>query len=306
MKLSIQKNIIGKPVAKEVPGGRPYYVCNNRKVNLGYGWMNIECDWETCFELITSDGLATSAELVADHRTDDNFVSRQLCMVDIDNGMTLQELFENDFYNEFGAGFYTTASHTDDKHRFRIMFISEEPITNKEKMKKLIRGLLTIYESGDKSCKDASRIYYGVPQCVLKEKRNKILPNYIIDELVNLIELNDAKTEKIVYTPKEDQTIDEIFVEELLKRIQYKNPTFKGDYYTWRSVAWATCHAIGKMSAKHLMMRYWPKKTKECLQTLESWKTNSSPTLGTLVKLSGINSTERTLLEVQAKLRKIK
>ena len=55
MKLSINPNIIGKPP-------------KHSNIDLGYNWMNIDAEWADIFELITVDGLATSAELSNDNR----------------------------------------------------------------------------------------------------------------------------------------------------------------------------------------------------------------------------------------------
>jgi len=310
MKLSIQRYIKGKPTKEQGFNGIPYYVSNGHKVNLGYNWLNIECDWETAFELITTDGLATSAELSSDNRTDENFVSRQLVMVDIDDGMNIQELFNDEFYNEYGAGFYTTASHTDEHHRFRIMFVLEEPITDREKMKKIMRGLLMVYQSGDTVCKDAARLYYGVPNCKYKERTDKILPKVITDGLILMIsevELKEEEKLKTKFVTNEKSIVDYEFVNQLLRRISYKVGDLNGSYEQWRPIAWATCHAVGIGNAQNLMMTYWPTKTKKHMQTLKSWKPqNNSPTVGTLIKLSGITSTERQLLEIEMKLRKMK
>lgn len=308
MKLSIHPDIIGKPNKIEREGKGPLYQSNNKIINLGYGWQNIECSFEDAFELITTDGLATASELTTDNRKDENFVSRQLVMIDIDSGMTIQELFNNDFYNEYGAGFYATASHTDDKHRFRVMFVTEEPITNKETMKKIIRGLLVVFESADISCKDASRLYYGVKDCVIKEKTDKVLPTIITDGLINLIDDMQFREQlQYIQTTDYKPRPDEAYVNELLSRISMKYGDLRGSYDMWRSIAWATCHAVGIHSATQLMMTYWPTKTKKEMQTLRSWKTqNKSYTIGTLIKLSGITRTERELLELQIQLRNIK
>lgn len=308
MKLAVHSTMRGKPISVE-RDGRHFLQCNGKIINPGYGWVNIDCSWEDCFELITTDGLATSSELKDDHRNDENFVSRQLIMVDIDDGMTLQELFNDEFYNEYGAGFYTTASHTETNHRFRLMFITEHPITDRDQMKKIIRGLLFVYKSGDISCKDASRLYYGVPNCLYKERTDKILPQVIIDGLVEMIDEMDKKAEEILktkYVADYDNEVDYEFVNELLKRISYKVGSLQGDYNVWRSIAWATCSAVGIGNGQSLMMTYWPTKTKKELQTLKSWKSGKGPTVGTLIKLSGITKIERQLLETQMKLRKMK
>lgn len=295
MKLSIHPDIIGKPDRIEREGQKPYYMCNGKIINQGYGWQNIEVDsWSDAFELITTDGYATSCELSSDHREDANYVSRQICMVDIDDGMTIQELFNDDFYNEFGAGFYTTARHTDKAHRFRILFVLEEPETDCLRMRKIIRGLLETYKTADTNCKDGSRIYYGIPNCPYKESRDNILPKFITDALVEMIdridEQKDQERQKAYeYNMKEETQYDEIFIDHLLSLIRQKHHSFKGEYDEWKTVAWATCHAIGMNNAEMLMMRHWPTKTKKELNTLRDWKSDRSPGIGTLIKISGIS-----------------
>ena len=309
MKLSIHPDIRGKPIRHDRIDKTVYYTVDGKIINQGYGWMNVEVDtWLEAFELITTDGYATSCELSNDHRTEENYISRQICMVDIDDGMTIQELFNDDFYNEFGAGFYTTARHTDEAHRFRIMFVLEEPETDALRMRKIIRGLLTTYEAGDINCKDASRIYYGIPNCQIKEYRNKILPKYITDALVDMIDSFDTKSQKIqiYHNNYDDKKYDEEFVSELLSRISIKVGTLKGDYDVFKTIAWATCHTLGQHNANVLMTRYWPTKTQKEQQVIKTWNSNKSPTIGTLIKMSGISSLERQLLELQMKLRNLK
>jgi hypothetical protein len=299
--------ITGKPIRIDREGKSSLYQCNGSIVNLGYGWTNVEVDsWKDAFELITTDGYATSAELIDNHRTDDDYVSRQICMVDIDGGMTIQELFKNDFYNEFGAGFYTTARHTDEAHRFRIMFVLEEPVYDYLTMRKIIRGLLEFYETADRNCKDASRIYYGVKDCPIKECRDKILYKYITDELITMIDCIDNKPISQSYVPNTNKEYDVEFVDDLLSRISYKTGTLQGEYDLFKTIAWSVCNTIGQNNAAMLMSKYWPVKTKKEQQVFKSFNANKSPTIGTLIKLSGVNRTERDLLEISMKLRKIK
>lgn len=307
MKLSIHPDLKGKPDPHTRPDNSVYYTVNGKYVNQGYGWVNVECDWDQAYELITVDGYATSCELSSDNRCEANYISRQLVMVDIDDGMTIQELLNDDFYNEFGAGFYITKRHTDEHHRFRIMFVTEEPILDCQLMRKLIRGLLTVYKSGDTNCKDASRVYYGIPNCHIKENHGKVLSTDVIQALVEMIEQQDHIEAKQYVNTFEPTTVDETFVDELLSRINRKISNLRGEYDVWRTIAWATCHSVGINSAQSLLMKYWPDKTKKEIKTLKSWKQqHNGPTVGTLIKLSGVSSEERKLLEIQAKLRKIR
>lgn len=310
MKLSIHTDIVGKPDKIEKEGQKPYYVCKGKIINQGYGWQNVEVEsWHDAFELITVDGYATSCELSSDHREDENYISRQICMVDIDDGMTIQDLFNDDFYNEFGAGFYTTARHTDDAHRFRILFVLEEPEYDSERMRKIIRGLLEQYKTADTNCKDGSRIYYGIPNCPFKEYRENILPKYITDALIDMIDTIDEAEEKErekSYASQfqyEKEKYDETFVDELLQRIRAKVGDLHGKYDEWTTIAWATCHTVGVHNAEVLMLKHWNTKTKKELHSLRDWKPNRSPTVGTLIKLSGISKDSLRQLDLDFRAR---
>lgn len=224
MKLSIHETIRGKPA-------------KDSHVNLGYGWMNIEAEWPEVFELITVDGVATSAELTCDNRREANFVSRELLMVDIDEGMTIPELFDNEFYNLYGAGFYVTPSHTHEKPRFRIMFRLEQAETDSARLRKINRGLLHIFAAGDDACKDPTRIFYGTPDCAIKEQREQFLTNDFADILIEITNTLDAdmleRMEQASTTepaPLNDQQRQRVL--NLLKQ------TFVGSYPIWRNIGW--------------------------------------------------------------------
>jgi len=234
MKLSIHETIRGKPVQVSDASGRKWYESGGQRVSLGYGWINIEAEWPDVFELITVDGCATSAELNSNNRREDTFVSRELIMIDIDSGMTIPELFEDDFYNSYGAGFYTTPSHQDHAHRFRIMFRLEVPVTDAQKLSKLNRMLLRVFTQADAACKDATRIFYGTPGCVLKERTNNLLPHEVvdilIDELSRLEEIDMRSHSTAEHRPLNDAQRQRVL--DLLKQ------SYVGSYPVWRNIAW--------------------------------------------------------------------
>lgn len=224
MKLSINPNIVGKPA-------------KGSNVNLGYGWVTIEADWADVFKLITEDGYPTSAALTSENRKEANFESRQLLMVDIDSGMTIPELLENEFYNTYGAGFYATPSFTAELHKFRICFILEQAETDSSRLRKINRGLLKVFEQADEACKDPCRIFYGNPGCVLAECTDKLLTNAAVAVLIELVEEQDreqaqqmtefANTE---YPPLTDARKQKI--------ITLLRGCFVGQYAIWRNIGW--------------------------------------------------------------------
>lgn len=151
---------------------------------LGDGWKPFTGTLQEVFDIITVQGRAFSSLLKGSHRCDTEFLSRQLFAVDIDKGMTVAELLKNDAYLDYGAGYYTTARHTEEANRFRVLFVTEEPITDAEEARLLFRSLLTDWDAADKSCKEASRIFYGVPNCPSKEITDRTMSAEVVRGLL--------------------------------------------------------------------------------------------------------------------------
>lgn len=204
--------------------------------NLGYGWMNIETTWPEAFELITVDGLATSAELTSDNRREANFASRQLLMVDVDGGMTIPDLLDDAFYTEYGAGFYATHSFKPEHHKFRICFILEQAETNAGRLRKIIRGLLQVYPAGDEACKDPVRLFYGNPNCELKHRTDRLLTNDIVEQLIAIVEEQDrASAEAMTHYTGPVPVLNDAQKQRILDLLKQ---TYVGSYPIWRNVGW--------------------------------------------------------------------
>ena len=144
MLLSINTNIVNKPADKS-RHGTPF-----NSVDL------------TVDELIhhITEGHAYSAQFRGAKRKSENFVATGILAVDIDRGMTLAEAIELPYLKFFASFIHTTATHTDQNNRFRIVFELEEPITDAVQYRKAITGLIDKF-GGDRSTKDAARFFYG-------------------------------------------------------------------------------------------------------------------------------------------------
>jgi len=224
MKLSVNPKIIGKPA-------------KGSNVNLGFGWVTIEAEWTDVFKLITEDGYPTSAALSSDNRKEANFVSRQLLMVDIDSGMTIPELLDNEFYNTYGAGFYATPSFTAELHKFRICFVLEQAETDSGRLRKINRGLLKVFEQADEACKDPCRIFYGNPGCLLAECTDKLLTNEAVEVLIQIVEEQDAEqaAEMAEYANTEYPPLTDARRQKILTLLR---GCFVGQYAIWRNIGW--------------------------------------------------------------------
>jgi Primase C terminal 2 (PriCT-2) len=284
MKLAINPKIIGKARQVEVPNDRPYYECQGVRVNLGWGWTNIEADWPDVFELITVDGYATSAELASDHRDDANFVSRELLMVDIDSGMTIEELLDNDWYNKYGAGFYATPSYRDDAPRFRILFRLAQPETDSQRLRKINRGLLALFSQADQACKDPTRIFYGTPNCLIKERKEELLTNDFAETLIQVIETLDAEQQAERTDP---QDYPEMTDSRRRRIIDLLRQTYVGNYPTWRNVAWGLKQGgFGLQDFQYVTTGMMSRKTAQDAATVwNAGAPDGDVTMGTVIHL---------------------
>jgi hypothetical protein len=148
------------------------------------------------------------------------------------------------------------------------------------------------------------REYFWIQKPSMQQIRE--IPDDVLAHWLKLLYQDMTKYDNTQVKEYETQTVDEEYVNKLLERIKYKVGELKGDYDVWRTIAWATCSAIGINSAKMLMQYYWPYKTNKEMTTLMSWRNGVGPKLGTLIKLSGMSSAEKQILELEMKLRRMK
>lgn len=225
MKISIHPSIKGKP---------------SKDFKFPYdGWANIDASIEDIFALITEDGYATSAELIEGGiRGNNRFKSRQLFPVDIDDGMTITDLFANDFYNDYGCGFYASPSFTMEHHKFRILFQTETPITNPEWARLLFIGLIRKF-GGDAQCKDSARLFYGNPNCEeIKELRPEvILPDMIVADII-AEELEILEANRVVHEPVHYEAMNDEQKERIVDLLCQVNMRYSGMYADWIKLGW--------------------------------------------------------------------
>lgn len=115
-------------------------------------------------------------------RKQSNFVASGFLAVDIDHGLTVQNALDDDFVQRYASILYTTASHTEDFPRFRIVFELEVTINDAVKMRNALTGLILRF-GGDAACKDACHMFYGSTTSTPIVIGN-ILPEQQVDEMV--------------------------------------------------------------------------------------------------------------------------
>lgn len=225
MKLSINPLIKGKIDKTLVP-----------QIESLNAWTGIDTTAEEIFELITVDGYATTCELHGGNRKEHNYCTRQLFMVDVDGGMTIEELLADDFYNRYSAGFYATSSFTPELHKFRILFITPEPVISAYISRKIIRGLRKVYPKSDAACVDPARLFYGCVNCEIKEWRGTVIPTDVLDVLIEVVDDEDRqREEELAKQPVVEYTMTD---ERRAKILELLHGCFIGEYNQWRNIGW--------------------------------------------------------------------
>jgi hypothetical protein len=125
----------------------------------------------TVGQLITTitEGHAYTAQH-AKYRKADNFICGQHVGLDFDTGdyqSSIEYLMDDEFIVNNASFIHTTASHTPDAPRSRVVFLLERPIYNREKYALLTEAFANTYAktSADPSCKDPVRIFFGAEDC---------------------------------------------------------------------------------------------------------------------------------------------
>ncbi|MDR1629168.1 MAG: DUF3987 domain-containing protein [Oscillospiraceae bacterium] len=96
-----------------------------------------------------------------------NWISQQLFMVDIDNNanlpyLTPERAMEICKDNKLSLAFYYFSfSHSKDKPKFRLCFITDEIIKDETTRNNIMQTLISYFPQSDRSCKNADRFFYG-------------------------------------------------------------------------------------------------------------------------------------------------
>lgn len=98
----------------------------------------------------------------------DNFICAQHIAVDMDTEdrrSTIDVLSANTFVRTYAALIHTTASHTPEAPRARVIFLLDQPIADAAAYQAAAKFLVSQFPGADQACSDASRFFYGAKNC---------------------------------------------------------------------------------------------------------------------------------------------
>ena len=177
---NLNEKYLYRSVMGTLDGGQTYKIVNPKE-----NWLNASLTLHDLFDLI-NEGVSITNHMEGGIRTIDTFIKTNVAMVDIDDATTinLDNIEDDEFYQKYCAGYYTTPSHTDEAHRLRLVFVLDRVLDVELDIRAVYVSLIKRY-GGDSSCVDGSRIFFGSMNAdVIKINDDKFMPNDIIDQLI--------------------------------------------------------------------------------------------------------------------------
>ena len=115
-----------------------------------------------------------------------NFRQAQHIAVDLDDGTyTWDALVSMELVAMCAAIVHTTASHTDEHPRYRVIFLLEHPITDPDDYTQAVRAFMRAFgAAADAACSDPARLFYGANGCQLL-----LMPDFVVtaDDLAYIL-----------------------------------------------------------------------------------------------------------------------
>jgi hypothetical protein len=110
-------------------------------------------------QALISEGYAIAPFLMKGRKSQLNWLGAELCCVDVDGTMTLDEALQMEL-TQHCLFLYTSPSHTDAEHRFRLVFALPCCERDMEVYRATLQKLIVAYRA-DESCSDPSKFYFG-------------------------------------------------------------------------------------------------------------------------------------------------
>ena len=135
----------------------------------------MEITIEEFADLVGNKGHAFLSAYLASVRKAENFVYQKVFALDFDGTISVDEFLERAECFEIEPAFlYETFTSTNEKHKFRAVFINDVTIKDKEVAEIMIHFLLRLFPEADKSCKDVARMFFGGKKVIYSKYENRI------------------------------------------------------------------------------------------------------------------------------------
>jgi hypothetical protein len=127
----------------------------------------------------------------------ENFIKTDFMVLDIDNGLTIEQAEEIVKENNLSALCLPSPSHTEENHKFRLVFPLSWSIFDKPTFDATWKKLEEIFPDTDPQCKDCSRFYFASTMTDGFWNEGELFePEEVIVEVQRFTHSNTVPTEK--------------------------------------------------------------------------------------------------------------
>lgn len=154
-----------KPTPQQVPS-----------INQRIASQSIEVTQEEFANLVGENGQTTVLATMDGKRAKNNMIQQQVVALDFDNTKVVNgkkvkttgdeytsvaEIYQDKWVQDNASFIYSTFNHSNDWHRFRLVFFLDKQMTNNTQVEKMYEWLMDKFPTADKANKDSSRLFYG-------------------------------------------------------------------------------------------------------------------------------------------------
>jgi len=219
--------------------------CKNKETKPAQDWQNIEESLDWLLGWVSNGYGWCSTHFHQRHRKAENSAGSNMVVIDIDGDTTLARFWNTDTARQWCAATYTSASHSEQEHRFRALFPLGKQLSSIAEHRGaywlVVNRLLAdlgIEELSDNCGQKPERLWYGNNLTTIqKNEEYEVVPDFL---------LNDIAYEETINFQSSDVTDIDI------KRCQwllqsFLRPSEDGEYESYYVPVMASCAGIGEV-----------------------------------------------------------
>lgn len=183
--------------------------------------------------------------------------------------LTIEQALEHPFIKEHCALAIPSPSHTDDWHKFRLVFVLNEALTSNAQIKQSYQYLMSLLPCADPACKNSDRIFYGAKDATpFLLNPNAVVPADFSQKVFEFqAELEATAKRKAERANKfvdfKDPQNEERRVLSALDCIPSRTSRGSNTYLAVRDCIWALCDEYGADRAISIMEQHSPSNKAE-------------------------------------------
>lgn len=219
--------------------------CRNKQTKPAQDWQNIEESLDWLLGWVANGYGWCATHFRSRHRKAENSVGSNVVVIDIDGDTTLARFWSTDTARQWCAATYTSASHSEQEHRFRALF----PLSKQLQSIAEHRGAywlivnrlladLSLETLLDNCGQKPERLWYGNNRTdIHRNKEFEPVPSFLLDDI--------AFEESIDFQSADVTEIDIKRCQWLLQN--FLRPSQDGEYESYYVPVMASCAGIGEV-----------------------------------------------------------